>query len=132
MLEELVLSENSIEEIPVSMSLMSNLRIIKLANNRLKTIPYEIADILTLEEIDCSNNHNLESIPAKWRGDTESILFTTRVHRGIENWYLIAHSLRCTVLHLFVALVYFCWYMCLMRTNRVIFFELHLLALPAS
>jgi Leucine-rich repeat (LRR) protein len=82
MLEELVLSENNIEDIPVSLSLMSNLKVIKLANNRLKTIPYEIADILTLEEIDCSNNHHLESIPAKWRGDTDSVLFTCRVHRG--------------------------------------------------
>jgi leucine-rich repeat protein SHOC2 len=84
MLEELVLSENNIEDIPVSLSLMSNLKVIKLANNRLKTIPYEIADILTLEEIDCSNNHHLESIPAKWRGDTDSVLFTCRVHRGMR------------------------------------------------
>lgn len=83
MLEELVLSENSIEDIPVSLSLMSNLKILKLANNKLKAIPYEIADILTLEEIDCSNNHNLEAVPAKWRGDTDSVLFTCRVHRGM-------------------------------------------------
>jgi Leucine-rich repeat (LRR) protein len=85
MLEELVLSENSIEDIPVSMSLMSNLKTLKLANNKLKAIPYEIADILTLELIDCSNNHNLESIPPNWRGDTDSVIFTCRIHRGKAN-----------------------------------------------
>ena len=81
-LEDLILSENSIEEVPVSVSLMSNLKIFKLANNRLRNLPFEIADILTLEEIDCNNNPNLEIIPAKWRGDSESVLFTCKVHRG--------------------------------------------------
>mmetsp|Transcript_14743 Transcript_14743/g.33122 ORF Transcript_14743/g.33122 Transcript_14743/m.33122 type:complete len:251 (+) Transcript_14743:132-884(+) len=58
MLEEFVISENQVEEVPVSISLMSNLK----------------------EEIDCSNNP-LEVLPAKWRGDTESVIFTCRVHR---------------------------------------------------
>jgi len=34
--------------VPVSISLMSNLKILKLSNNRLTNIPFEIADILTL------------------------------------------------------------------------------------
>lgn len=86
--EELILSENYIENIPVSVSLMANLKVIKLSNNKLKNLPFEIADILTLEEIDCSNNPNLESIPAKWRGDTDSVLFTCKVHRGewLSTW----------------------------------------------
>jgi hypothetical protein len=82
MLEEFIISENSVEAIPVSLSLMANLKIFKLANNKLKTIPFEIADILTLEEIDCANNPHLDILPAMWRGNTESVLFTCRVHRG--------------------------------------------------
>ena len=93
MLEELVLSENSIDDIPVSISLMSNLKALKLANNKLKAIPFEIADIPTLEEIDCNNNPHLESIPPKWRGDTESVIFTCRVHRGTAYYTWSNHSL---------------------------------------
>ena len=93
-LEEFVLSENSLEEIPQSIALMSNLKILKLANNRLRKIPFEVADILTLEEIDCTNNATLDDVPAKWRGDTESVLFTCKVHRGM-------HILCCVCLLLF-------------------------------
>ena len=101
MLEELVLSENKIEDLPHTVSLMVNLRVLKLQNNKLRTIPYEIAEILTLEELDCSNNDYLEMVPAKWRGDTESVLFTCRVHRDynikmeemlITNSDLVKHS----------------------------------------
>jgi len=81
MLEELVLSENLLEDIPHTVSLMANLRILKLQNNKLRNIPYELAEVLTLEEIDCSNNNNLDTVPSRWRGDTESLLFTCRVHR---------------------------------------------------
>ncbi len=35
------------------------LRVLKLQNNRLKSIPYTLADLATLEEIDCSNNEQL-------------------------------------------------------------------------
>lgn len=81
-LEELILSENMVEELPVTLAKIQNLRVLKMTNNKLKAIPFEIADVLTLEEFDCGNNPHLESVPAKWRGDTESVLFTLRVHRG--------------------------------------------------
>jgi Leucine-rich repeat (LRR) protein len=80
-LEELILSENMIEELPVTLAKIQNLRVLKMTNNKLKSIPFEIADILTLEDFDCGNNPHLESIPPKWRDDTESVLFTLRVHR---------------------------------------------------
>lgn len=80
-LEELILSENSIEELPHTIELMGNLRILRLGNNKLKTLPFEIAEIITLEEIDCSNNAQLDMVPARWRGDTESVLFTCKLHR---------------------------------------------------
>lgn len=81
-LEELVLSENEIELLPKTISMMAALRVLKLQNNKLKKLPNEIAEVLTLEEIDCTNNKKLEMIPPNWRGDTESILFICRIHRG--------------------------------------------------
>lgn len=83
MLEELIISENAIEELPLTIANMSALRVLKLQNNRLRTLPQNIADVVTLEEIDCSNNKDLEIIPALWRGDTSSILFICRIHRGL-------------------------------------------------
>lgn len=82
MLEEFTVSENSVEELPRTIAKMVNLRILRLSSNKLRDIPFEVADILTLEEFNCANNPNLEMVPAKWRGDTESVLFTCRVHRG--------------------------------------------------
>ncbi len=87
MLEELVASENLIEEFPVTLAKIPNLKIIRMMNNRLRTLPYQLADVLTIEEINCDNNPNLETVPGAWRGDTESILFVCRIHRGI-NWNL--------------------------------------------
>lgn len=84
MLEELICSENMIEDLPLSVSRIPGLKVIKMTNNRLRSIPFEIANILSLEEIDCGNNPHMETVPAKWRGDTESLLFVCRVHRGRE------------------------------------------------
>lgn len=39
-------------------------------------------DLQTLEELDCSNNNELEMVPKLWRGDTESILFVCKIHRN--------------------------------------------------
>ncbi|RYH22983.1 leucine-rich repeat domain-containing protein [archaeon] len=82
-LEELHLGENLIEELPMSLSKLTGLKILKMTNNRLRTIPFEIANLFTLEEFDCGNNPHLDTVPARWRGDTESLLFTCRLHRGI-------------------------------------------------
>ena len=81
MLEELVLSENLLEEIPNTIATFASLRILKLQNNKLKHIPFELADITTLEELDCSNNESLEMVPKLWRGDTDSVLFVCKIHR---------------------------------------------------
>ena len=82
MLEELVVSENSLEMLPSNISKMANLRILKVSNNKLTSVPYELADLFTLEVIDCANNPQLSTVPLKWQGDTDSILFTCRLHRG--------------------------------------------------
>jgi len=82
MLEEMILSENAIDELPQTIELMANLRVLKLANNRLRVVPNELSEIVTLEDVDCSNNPDLDMIPARWRGDTDSVLFTCKVHRG--------------------------------------------------
>lgn len=80
--EELILSENSIEEIPLEISTMANLKVLKLSNNKLKTLPYELAEVMTLEVLDCANNPTLDLVPATWRGDTESMIFILKVHAG--------------------------------------------------
>lgn len=82
MLEELIVSENVLEEVPHTIATMSTLRILKLENNKLKALPYELADVVTLEEVNCANNPELEMLPPPWRGDSESILFICRIHRG--------------------------------------------------
>eukprot|EP01039_Chlorochromonas_danica_P010590 gene10591-11736_t len=81
MLEDLLLNENLIEDLPTTIAKMTNLRVLKLTSNRLRSLPFEIANILSLEELDCGNNPHLTTVPAKWRGDTESLLFTCRLHR---------------------------------------------------
>mmetsp|Transcript_15957 Transcript_15957/g.21985 ORF Transcript_15957/g.21985 Transcript_15957/m.21985 type:complete len:274 (-) Transcript_15957:1816-2637(-) len=81
MLEELIVSENSLEMLPSNVSKMANLRILKVSNNKLKKIPYDLAELLTLEVIDCANNPELSAVPLKWQGDTDSVLFTCRLHR---------------------------------------------------
>ena len=81
-LEELILSENQLETLPVSISNASSLRVLKLQNNSLISIPGDIVDIIALEDIDCSNNPQLRMIPQSMRGDTASILFICRIHRG--------------------------------------------------
>jgi len=83
MLEELIVSENVLEELPHTIATMSTLRILKLENNKLKALPYELADVVTLEEVNCANNPELEMLPPPWRGDSESILFICRIHRGM-------------------------------------------------
>eukprot|EP01038_Epipyxis_sp_PR26KG_P012055 gene12055-16131_t len=80
-LEEIIVSENSIDVLPSTVSKMSTLKVLKIANNKLKTLPFELADIFTLEELDVGNNPDLDIVPPKWRGDTESVLFMCRVHR---------------------------------------------------
>jgi hypothetical protein len=50
---------NTTEELPITIASMANLKILKLTNNKLKTLPYELADVLTLEVLDCANNPQL-------------------------------------------------------------------------
>jgi len=82
MLEELVVSENMLEEIPEKISGCIALRVLKLQSNKLKSLPYELADVVTLEDFDVSNNDQLHIVPKAWAGDTSSLLFVIRVHRG--------------------------------------------------
>jgi len=54
---------------------------VQLQNNNLRTIPYELVDVVTLEEIDFSGNDSLTMVPKLWQGDTNSVLFVCKVHR---------------------------------------------------
>ena len=104
-LEELILSENSIEALPDNLSRMSSLRILKLSNNKLTNLPYEIAELPTIEIIDCGNNPKMSDLPLKWQGDTDSILFTCKLHRG--------------------ALILLCMYVCMYVYLRIILYAAH-------
>ena len=48
----------------------------------MKLLAYELADVVTLEDIDVSNNESLDIVPRAWARDTTSLLFVIRVHRG--------------------------------------------------
>ncbi len=89
MLEELIVSENALEELPSTIATMAMLRVLKIQNNNLKTIPYELIDVVTLEELDVSLNPQLTMIPKLWQGDTNSVLFVCRVHRGSVTFSLL-------------------------------------------
>ena len=77
-----LVSENNLIELPNTIQNMVALRILKLQNNKIAKLPHELAELSTLEELDCSNNNNLDMVPKAWRGDTESILFICKLHRG--------------------------------------------------
>jgi hypothetical protein len=82
MLEELIVSENALEEMPGSIATMAMLRVLKLQNNDLKSIPFGLVDVVTLEELDFSGNPHLKMVPKLWQGDTDSVLFVCKIHRG--------------------------------------------------
>jgi Leucine-rich repeat (LRR) protein len=90
MLEELVVSENALEELPSTISTMAMLRVLKLQNNNLKSIPFELVDVVTLEDMDMSGNAGLTMVPKLWQGDTNSILFICKIHRGMY-MHIILH-----------------------------------------
>ncbi len=53
----------------------------QLQNNKLKTLPYELADISTLEELTVEGNPRLDMVPKAWQGDSESVMFICKLHR---------------------------------------------------
>jgi Leucine-rich repeat (LRR) protein len=83
LLEELVLSENFLEEIPPTIPLLHSLRVLKLQANHLKSLPLTIANMVTLEDIDCTNNPDLHLISDVWKNDTKSLQAVCRIHQGM-------------------------------------------------
>lgn len=80
-----MLSENSIEELPPGMNALNSLRIVKLQNNKLRSIPIELPLLPTVEDIDLSNNPPLEMIPLDWRGSTKSIKALCELHKSYQD-----------------------------------------------
>lgn len=80
--KELVLSENKLQEIPTSLSGLKALRILRLQNNKLKSLPHALGAIITLEDLDCTGNSDLDIVPAAWHSDTAMILWVCRLHKG--------------------------------------------------
>lgn len=80
--QELVLSENKIQEVPASLSHLKALRVLRLQNNRLMTLPHELGAVITLEELDCAGNADLDIVPVALHSDTAMILWVCRLHKG--------------------------------------------------
>lgn len=78
----MVLSENKLEEIPASLAGLKALRVLRLQNNKLKTLPYALSAAITLEELDCSGNTDLDIIPPGWHSDVTMILWVCRLRQG--------------------------------------------------
>lgn len=81
--QELILSENKLQEIPESLAHLKALRIMRLQNNRLKTLPHAMGAVITLEELDCAGNPDLDVVPAPLHSDTAMILWVCRLHKGM-------------------------------------------------
>lgn len=65
------------------MASLKALRVLRLQNNRLKTLPYALGAVVTLEELDCAGNANLDVVPAALHSDTATILWVCRLHKGM-------------------------------------------------
>lgn len=81
--QELILSENKLQEIPESLAHLKALRILRLQNNRLKTLPHALGAVITMEELDCAGNPDLDIVPPPLHSDTAMILWVCRLHKGM-------------------------------------------------
>lgn len=82
--QELILSENKLQEIPATLAGLKALRILRLQNNKLKTLPHSLGAVITLEELDCVGNADLDIVPPPLHSDTAMILWVCRLHEGGE------------------------------------------------
>jgi Leucine-rich repeat (LRR) protein len=64
MIEELIVSENALTEIPASVGSMSVLRVFKASNNKIEETPPELSKCLALKELDLSGN-NTRNLPSE-------------------------------------------------------------------
>lgn len=88
------MSENKLEEIPESLANLKALRVLRLQNNRLKTLPYALGAVITLEELDCAGNADLDVVPAALHSDTAMILWICRLHKGLSSGGALLASAR--------------------------------------
>jgi Leucine-rich repeat (LRR) protein len=79
-----VCSENRLVAVPASLARLDALRKLHLQSNKLKTFPYELVEVSSLEEIDLSGNPSLEAIPSEIQGNAALVLWICCVHRGVS------------------------------------------------
>ena len=80
--QELILSENKLQEIPETLAGLKALRVLRLQNNRLKSLPHALGEVVTLEDLDCAGNADFEVVPVPLHSDTAMILWVCRLHKG--------------------------------------------------
>jgi Leucine-rich repeat (LRR) protein len=81
-LEHLILSYNSIEELPEWIGELQNLRVLEITNNCLKTLPDAIGDLKLLEHLKARGN-KIEYLPESF-GNLESIKILELYRNKIE------------------------------------------------
>ena len=91
MRKELILSENKLQEIPETLAGLKALRVLRLQNNRLKSLPHALGEVVTLEDLDCAGNADFDIVPVPLHSDTAMILWICRLHKG---WYYCDRKIR--------------------------------------
>lgn len=76
------MSENKLRDIPETLASLKALRVLRLQNNRLKSLPHALGEVVTLEDLDCAGNAEFEVVPTPLHSDTAMILWVCRLHKG--------------------------------------------------
>src|SRR3546814_2190989 len=87
-------SENKLLDIPNSIEKLENLKVLKLQSNDIAVLPVGIGDLLSLNDIDLSNNARLVMIPKQLRGDTAMVLWLCQMFSSARSCYSICQRKR--------------------------------------
>lgn len=74
MIEELVVSENALDQLPSSIGSMTVLRVLKVANNRLNEVPPEVSKCLALKEVDFTGN-DTRNLPGELQTNVAMVIW---------------------------------------------------------
>ena len=86
--QELVLSENKLLKIPGTLAELKALRVFCL-QNKIKTLPHALGLVITLEELHCAGNVDLDIVPKVCHSDAATILWVCRLHQRVSRTHYI-------------------------------------------
>ena len=64
--------------LPPQVGKLTVLRVLQCQNNKLSTIPPELGDLLSLDDVDFTNNPDIDNVPAQLLNDTNMIVWICR------------------------------------------------------